>query len=113
MIVLSRQHSFMENSLLLLISGLSSFFLLVTVRPEVIAASTLASASKHLYRAQSYLSCQSSGNGSISTSFSLGADVRLKMKVATYFEVLNSGEKFAYTVGPIGKVTNESIAQVI
>ncbi len=112
MTILSKKVTFMENSLLMLISVLSSFFLLISVRPAVVAATEVADASKHLYRAQSYLL---SGNSFLAGSRNRNgeANLRLKLKVATYFEVLNnSEERFAYTVGPVGKVTNESIFQV-
>ena len=111
MTILSKKVTFMENSLLMLISVLSSFFLLISVRPAVVAATEVADASKHLYKAQSYLLSGSSLAGSRNRNGE--ANLRLKLKVATYFEVLNnSEERFAYTVGPVGKVTNESIFQV-
>ncbi len=114
MTILSKRVTFMENSLLLLISVNTTFFLLLSVRPAVVAATEVAAVSKHLLRAQNFLSLQSSGGRSpVVSGNSSEANLRLKLNVATYYEVvLISGEKFAYTVGPIGKITNESIAQV-
>ncbi|KAH9403423.1 hypothetical protein TYRP_015312, partial [Tyrophagus putrescentiae] len=113
MTILSKRVTFMENSLLLLISVNTTFFLLLSVRPAVVAATVVAAASKHLLQAQNFLfSLQSSrGRSPVVSGNSSEANLRLKLNVATYYEVLISGEKFAYTVGPIGKITNVSIAQ--
>lgn len=38
--------------------------------------------------------------------------LHLKLKLSTYYEVLTSGEKFAFNAGPLGKITPNALFQV-
>ncbi len=91
-----KQMSTLENTILLVIIFCGTTFLWLSVWPMMKAARAVSSASSYLFQSQGYLQ-----------NFLL-----LRMKVATYYQILSSGDRIACNVGPIGKVTTNAIFQV-
>ncbi len=62
-----------------------------------------------IYRSLMYVKCRGPLEGG-----AVGGDVvlLLKMQLATYFEMINGEEKFAFSAGPIGKVTKSAMFEV-
>ena len=87
----------MENLFLLVICVLQTFFAALAMRPMVKVVGAVHSSSRYLYRAQPHLDATS---------------VAIKLKLATHYEVVNGGEKFTFTVGPVGKITTEAFFEV-
>ncbi|KAH9403645.1 hypothetical protein TYRP_014830 [Tyrophagus putrescentiae] len=63
-----------------------------------------------IYRSLMYVKCRGPLEGG-----AVGGDVvlLLKMQLATYFEMINGEEKFAFSAGPIGKVTKSAMFEFI
>ncbi|KAH9401373.1 hypothetical protein TYRP_016757 [Tyrophagus putrescentiae] len=91
-----RRLPLMESLFLLIICVLQTFFSALAMQPMVEAVGAVHSSKKYLYRAQPYLD---------------GTSVQMKLKLAIHYEVVNGGEKFTFTVGPLGKITTEAFFQ--
>ena len=91
-----KELNFQENVLLLVVCALQTFFILLALKPMLDAVRTIHSPVKYLYAAQLSL---------------LGpSNALLKLKVSVYYEVLNTEHnKFAFTVGPLAKITTEAV----
>ncbi len=89
-----RELNFQEKMLLLVVCFLQTFFILLALKPMLDAVKTIHSPVPFLYAAQ--------------LSLSGTANVALKLKLNAYYEVLNSEQRFAFTVGPLARVTNEA-----
>ncbi len=77
------------------------FFCMVLVgRPTITLQKVLYSPASSLY-----VSTMLVGNG--------GSELQLKLKLAKHYEVLTTGEKIAFNVGPLGKITTSSFFEVI
>ncbi len=91
-----KELNFQENMLLLMLCALQTFFILLVLKPMLDAVRTITSPVKYLYAAQLSLLGPSSA--------------LLKLKVSVYYEVLNTEHnKFAFTVGPLAKITTEAV----
>ena len=88
---------------------LLSVFFLLDLRRLVAAHRTLHSPAKLLYRSVDCLSASEEGTFVVEKT----SQLHLKLKLSTYYEVLTSGEEFAFSVGPVGKVTSNALLQVL
>lgn len=90
----------LQNRIVLLdVVSLQTIFLCLATQPMIVAFRSLRSPARYLYQAQLRLN-------------RLPQITTLKIKLATYYEVLTSGEPFAFSVGPLGKVTSQNVLQV-
>ena len=89
---------FAEKMLLLVLCALQVFFVLLAMRPMIMAIQSLYSSCRYLHRAQPALE---------------KSNAALKIKLLTMHEVLTSREKFAFTVGSMGKITTNAFFEVI
>ncbi|KAH9397033.1 hypothetical protein TYRP_003337 [Tyrophagus putrescentiae] len=89
----------LQNRIVLLdVVSLQTIFLCLATQPMIVAFRSLRSPARYLYQAQLRLN-------------RLPQITTLKIKLATYYEVLTSGEPFAFSVGPLGKVTSQNVLQ--
>ncbi|KAH9393956.1 hypothetical protein TYRP_021081 [Tyrophagus putrescentiae] len=84
---------FAEKMILLVLCALQVFFVLLGMRPMIMAIQSLYSSCRYLHRAQPALE---------------KSNAALKIKLLTMHEVLTSREKFAFTVGSMGKITTNA-----
>ena len=89
---------FEQKMLLLVVCFLQTFFILLSMLQLIKATEALYSSCRHLHRAQLVLLDK--------------AHLSLKIKLFTLNEVLTSGGKFAFTVGPVGKITSNALFEV-
>ncbi|KAH9407857.1 hypothetical protein TYRP_011502 [Tyrophagus putrescentiae] len=118
------KRSRLKSSLVFTCSLLALAIILAAVRPLIAAGQLMhRPATELLYRSvqclggrlchhgeqgeqgKSHLN-RSRKAGSFSTS-----SLHLKLKLSTYYEVLTTGEQFAFSVGPLGKVTFRALFQ--
>ncbi len=100
----------LKSSIVFLISLLALVIILSGIRPLISATRLMhRPAAELLYRS---VQCLSEIDG-LPNKISGSQLVLLKVKLSTYYEVLTSGEKFAFSVGPLGKITPSSLFQVI
>ncbi len=121
------KRSRLKSSLVFTCSLLALAIILAAVRPLIAAGQLMhRPATELLYRSvqclggrlchhgeqgeqgKSHLNRSRTKAGSFSTS-----SLHLKLKLSTYYEVLTTGEQFAFSVGPLGKVTFRALFQVL
>ena len=104
---LFRQHlSTVERGFIFALFCLNPALVLHTLQTMISVHKAMHSPAKALYKA---IQCLSSSSSKESENVSLF--LHLKLKLATYVEVLTTGEKFAFSVGPIGKVTSSAVLE--
>ena len=81
----------------------------IGLKPMVDAHRTLHSPARLLFRA---VGCLGDGNLGKGKGNFAHLYLNLKLKLSTYYEILTSGEAFAFSVGPVGKVTSNALLQV-
>ncbi len=96
-VLMQRTVPLKEAAQLVLIVVMPAIFTLTACLPASAIVRVIYSAQKYFYAVQPFV------------GFS---KLYLKLKVATYYEVLTSGEKFAFSCGPVGKITSNSLFQV-
>lgn len=92
-----RNLQLINKMILVAICALQFIVIILGVMRMIMVSKALYSSNRYLYRAQ----------------FQLDASyLSLKIKLLTMYEVLNGGKKFAYTVGPVGKLTSRALMKV-
>ncbi len=112
----------LKNSFVSLSSLLVLVIIFIGIRPLIAATRLMHRPAKELlYSSLQCLSwcesCESEHHSSykIESRRRYGSrlvELHLKVKLATYYEVLNSGEKFAFSAGALGKITPSALFQV-
>ncbi len=105
----------LKSSIVFLISLLALAIILAGIRPLISATRLMhRPAAELLYRSvQCLIENYKDETNKIGNRRGAGSQlVLLKVKLSTYYEVLTSGEKFAFSAGPLGKITPSSLFQV-
>ncbi|KAH9396471.1 hypothetical protein TYRP_019490 [Tyrophagus putrescentiae] len=100
-----------ERTFLFALTALQSSTMMVVLRPMFAAQRMMHSPQKLLYKSVECLSSESSRSSS--SAFCSQFNLHLKLKLSTYYEVLTGQEVFAFTVGPLGKITSNGLFQGI
>lgn len=88
-------------------------YLALTARSIMIKITVaLHSSAKHLGHAQTVLNVFQPETKVISCALNYGATVRAKLKLAVYYEMVHTEDKFCFTLGPLGKLSQRGILDV-